>query len=206
MRSKTTLVCVLMMLIAMTSVFAAGFDFGFSYGGDVGRMKATSNINSESKEVTNWLTSYSSEVAFEGTWFAANGFGAGLGVGFVIPHAVWEYGKSYGADSTMYFFTARPYATARYRYTLSEKFSLEAGAGLYLKFGSETLQNVSYKAFETGFIADIAAGWNPNGRFVIKGGMKVATPFYSSIKAGEQKFTQYGIEFIPYIGFFTSMN
>lgn len=207
MRIKNALVCALVLLMASSAVFAAGgFDFGFSYGGAVDRMKATSDINSDAHSATNWLTSYSSEVSYDGTWFADNGFGAGFGLGFVIPHVIREYGISYDPDTTMFGFAFKPYITARYRHDLTERLAWEAGLGVYLKAGSRQYQNVTYKTLETGAVADAAVRWNPTGSFIIKGGLKVSTPFYSGIKAGEHKLTQYGFELTPYIGFYTSIN
>ena len=189
---KKFLLIAAIVLCVSASVFADGF-IGAEAGFDINWINSKYGDSSEGVD----LSTMAFDVGLSGAHYFTDSIGLGYGLGLQFPflqkYEDFDYVDYEDAPTTF-----KGDLSFQFKHDFSEKMALEAGAGMYFLFYSES----SMSEVQLGAQGNVGIAYKIVSSLALRAGARMYVPFYTSILSDghEMDIKEFGVGLVPYIG------
>lgn len=189
---KKLLLIATIVLCVSASVFADGF-IGAEAGFDINWMNQKYEGFSEGSD----MSTMAFDVGLSGAHYFTDSIGLGYGLGLQFPF-LQKYEDSDYTDIENAPTTFKGDLSFQFKHDFSEKMALEAGAGMYFIYYSES----SVSTIQLGAQGNVGVAYKLISSLALRAGAKLYVPFYTSILSDghEMDIKEFGVGLVPYIG------
>lgn len=189
---KKLLLIATIVLCVSASVFADGF-IGAEAGYDINWMNQKVEGQGEGSDGS--VMAF--DVGLAGAHYFTDSIGLGYGLGMQFPFQQ-RWGDSEYMDVDDAPTTFKGDLSFQFKHDFSEKMALEAGAGLYFNYQTES----SMSRIQFGVQGNVGIAYKLISSLALRAGARIYTPFYTSQSwnGHDMDLTVVGVGLIPYVG------
>ena len=189
---KKFLLIAAIVLCVSASVFADGF-IGAEAGFDINWMNQKIKGQGEGMD----MSTMAFDVGLSGAHYFTDSIGLGYGLGLQFPFQQ-KYEDSDYMDIEDAQTTFKGDLSFQFKHDFSEKMALEAGAGMYFIYYSES----SVSTIQLGAQGNVGIAYKIVSSLALRAGAKLYVPFYTSqsMNGHEVDMSVFGVGLVPYIG------
>ena len=193
---KKFLLIAAIVLCVSASVFADGF-IGAEAGFDINWMNQKIKGQGEGMDMSTMASTMAFDVGLSGAHYFTDSIGLGYGLGLQFPFQQ-KFEDSDYMDYEDAPTTFKGDLSFQFKHDFSEKMALEAGAGMYFIYYSES----SVSTIQLGAQGNVGIAYKIVSSLALRAGAKLYVPFYTSqSKNGhEVDMSVFGVGLVPYIG------